>query len=635
MHCERFPILRRSNWRLSGGCLGILVAVAYCAIGCDGRESGPPSEPNPGTRRQIAQGELVGSIAENGAHVWRGVPFAAPPVGADRWRAPHPPEPWDGTHLAVDSGPPCIQANGILGVDPDAAELDAGEAAGSEDCLRLNVFAPAFALGEVPPAGKSLPVMVWIHGGGNTLGSATVYDGSILAQQQRVIVVTTNYRLGMMGWFSHAALAGKGVGAADASGNYGTLDLIRALEWVRDNIAAFGGDPGRVTVFGESAGGLNVLSLLGSPRAKGLFHRAISQSGGTRTSTVASARNFRDDPEEAGHDFSSGEVLLSLLQADGSAVDRDQALPLLAEMSPDAVAEYLRGKSPSELLSCYEASGMGGMYRMPQLIRDGHVFPKVPLLERFRRRGAHNAVPVIVGSNRDESKLFLMGTSDAVARFVGVPLWFKDERRYDVMAQYQSLAWKASGVDEPAAALRDSQGPTVYAYRFDWDEEPTVLWLDFSSLLGAAHGLEIPFVFGTLTLMGAEEIIFDEDRIPAARTLSNRMMSYWAEFAYSGDPGRGRGGDLLPWHAWEPSSAAAPRFMIFDTEIDGGLRMSSDSVTLESVVERAQADPLFRDQRERCEFYRELTIRNERFGEAEYSAVPCGEYPLVDFPWDD
>jgi para-nitrobenzyl esterase len=635
MHCERFRFLRRSTWRFSGGCLGFLVVVACCVVGCGRSDSGRPSEPNPGTRRQLAQGELVGGIAENGAHVWRGIPFAAPPVGADRWRAPHPPEPWQGDHLALDFGPPCIQANGLLGVDPNAAELAEGEAAGSEDCLRLNVFAPAFALGEVPSAAQALPVMVWIHGGGNTVGSAAVYDGSVLAQQQRVIVVTTNYRLGMMGWFSHAALAGEGVSADDASGDFGTLDLIRALEWVRDNIATFGGDPSRVTIFGESAGGRNVLTLLASPRAKGLFHRAISQSGGVRTSAVASARNLRDDSEEPGHDFSSGEVLLSLLQADGRADDRDQALLLLAEMSPDAVAEYLRGKSPSELLRCYETDGMGGMYHMPQMIRDGHVLSKAPLLELFRRPGAYNAVPVIVGSNRDESKLFLIGVSDAVARFVGIPLWFKDERRYDVMAQYQSLAWKASGVDEPAAALRDSQGPTVYAYRFDWDEEPTILWLDFSSLLGAAHALEIPFVFGTMTLMGAEQIVFDKDRMPAARTLSNRMMSYWAEFAYSGDPGRGRGGDLLPWHAWEPSSAAAPRFMIFDTEIDGGLRMSSDSVTLESVVERAQADPLFRDQRERCEFYRELAIGNERFGEAEYRAVPCGEYPLVDFPWDD
>jgi para-nitrobenzyl esterase len=630
MQRERFPILVRSTGRLSGGCLAILLAVACCQVGCNRRTEEPPPEPNPGTRRQLAQGELVGSIAENGAHVWRGIPFAAPPVEAGRWRAPRPPEPWDGTLLAVDSGPPCIQVNGLLGTDPDGPKLAEGEAAGSEDCLRLNVFAPAFALSEVPSTAERLPVMVWIHGGGNTVGSSAVYDGSLLAQQQRVIVVTTNYRLGMMGWLSHAALAEEGASTDDASGNYGSLDLIRALEWVRDNIAEFGGDPKRVTVFGESAGGRNVLSLLASPRATELFHRAISQSGNTSTSSLANARNLHDDPEEPGDEFSSGEVLLSLLQADGSADDRDQALRLLAEMSPDAVAEYLRAKTPSELLACYDANGMGGMYRMPQLIRDGHVFPKAQLLELFRWRGSHNAVPVILGSNRDESKLFLMGTSDAVARFAGIPLWFKDERRYDVMAQYQSLAWKAGGVDEPAAALRRSQGRTVYAYRFDWDEEPTVLWLDFSSLLGAAHGLELPFVFGTMTLMGAEAIIFDDDRMPAARTLSNRMMSYWAEFAYSGDPGRGRGGDLLPWHAWEPSPAAAPRFMIFDSEIDGGLRMSSDSVTLESVVERAQADPLFRDQRERCEFYRDLAVGSERFGEAEYSAVPCGEYPLAE-----
>ena len=134
------------------------------------------------------------------------------------------------------------------------------------------------------------------------------------------------------------------------------------------------------------------------------------------------------------------------------------------------------------------------------------------------------AVPVIVGSNRDESKLFLLGVSDAVARLAGIPLWFKDERRYDMMAKYQSLAWKANGVDEPAAALRDSQGPTVFAYRFDWDEEPTILWLDFSSLLGAAHGLEIPFVFGTLTLMGAESIVFDDGEARESGTQEQRLQ---------------------------------------------------------------------------------------------------------------
>jgi para-nitrobenzyl esterase len=611
------------------------LALVVACLGCGRGEPPPAPESNPVTRRLLTDGTLVGGIAENGAHVWRGIPFAAPPLGDLRWRAPRPPEPWKGELVALDHpGPACIQVNGVLG-GAHAADLPEGEPAGSEDCLRLNVFAPAFSPGEVPTGDERLPVMLWIHGGGNTVGSAGIYDGSLLAQKHRLIVVTTNYRLGMMGWFSHASLAADAASADDASGNFGTLDVIRALEWLRDNVASFGGDSERVTVFGESAGGLNVMSLLASPRAQGLFHRAIAQSGGTGSSSLADARNPHDDPDAPGDAHSSGEVLLALLQADERAGDREQARRLVAEMSAADVARYLRGKTPAELLSAYATDGMGGMYRMPQLIRDGHVLPTAPLLEGFRRPGAYNAVPVILGSNRDESKLFLLATSDAVARFAGIPLWFKDERRYDMTAQYQSLAWKASGVDDPAVALRGSQGPTVYAYRFDWDEEPKVLWLDFSRLLGAAHGLEIPFVFGSMALMGAEPLVFDEDRMPAARTLSDRMMSYWAEFAYSGDPGRGRGGDLLPWHAWEPSAAAAPRFMIFDTEIDGGLRMSSDSVTLESVVERAQADPQFSDQRERCEFYRGLVVNEERFGEDDYAAMPCGDHSLADFPWDD
>ncbi|GAG16719.1 unnamed protein product, partial [marine sediment metagenome] len=260
--------------------------------------------------------------------------------------APRPPEPWEGVREALVSGPPCVQVNGILGVDPSAADLDEGEAAGSEDCLGLNVFAPAFPPGEVPVAGERLPVMVWIHGGGNTVGSAAIYDGGTLAQKHRVIVVTTNYRLGALGWFSHAAIAPAGTNPDDASGNYGTLDQIRALEWVRENIASFGGDPNRVTVFGESAGGRNVLSLVASPRASGLFHRAISQSGGTRTSSLSSARNLHDAADVPGHEFSSGEVLLSLLRADGRAEDRDSARRALAGMTPESVADYLRSKTP-------------------------------------------------------------------------------------------------------------------------------------------------------------------------------------------------------------------------------------------------------------------------------------------------
>ncbi len=166
--------------------------------------------------------------------------------------------------------------------------------------------------------------MLWIHGGGNSIGDARIYHAGRIALGHQLIVVTVHYRLGVFGWFAHRSLRGEGTTEDDRSGNYGTLDLVRALRWVRENISSFGGDPGRVTVFGESAGGRNTLSMLLSPRAKGLFQRAIVQSGGIRTSTLARAENFADAPEP-GDEWSSGEVLLKLLIRDGEATDRESA----------------------------------------------------------------------------------------------------------------------------------------------------------------------------------------------------------------------------------------------------------------------------------------------------------------------
>jgi para-nitrobenzyl esterase len=606
------------------------MAVVACGRGGDE----PPPVLDPSSRRSIAQGELVGFRSSESAHAWRGIPFAAPPVGELRWRAPRPPAPWQGVREALAFGPACVQFAGPIGAVPGMPEVRDGEPSGTEDCLHLNVFAPRSPPGEVPRGGERLPVMLWIHGGGNTIGTSATYDGSVLASTHRLVVVTTNYRLGVFGWLSHPALAGPGASADDRSGNYGTLDLVRALEWIRDNIGAFGGDPDRVTIFGESAGGRNVFSLLASPRAARLFHRAIAQSGGTGTLALDRARGFRDDPEAPGEEHSSGELLLVLLERDGRAENRAAAKAALRAMPAAEVAVLLRDRSAHEILSFFDGSRMGGLYDVPQLLRDGHVLPAEPLPERFRRPGSYSAVPVILGSNRDENKLFMLASSDAVARISRVPLWLKDERRYDVMAHYQALAWKAEGVDEPARALRASQGPTVFAYRFDWDEEPRFLWLDFAKLLGAAHGLEIPFVFGRLTFAGADRFLFDEARRPAAEDLSRKMMSYWSEFAHSGDPGRGRAGDLPRWPAWDASAPDAPRFMILDTEAGGGLRPSSDAVTLESVIERAEADPRFRDQHERCELYRLLVRWGRTLTPEQYAAGNCRDHPLDAYPWE-
>jgi para-nitrobenzyl esterase len=237
-----------------------------------------------------------------------------------------------------------------------------------------------------------------------------------------LIVVTVQYRLGVFGWFSHSSLRGGDGTADDGSGNYGTLDHVKALGWVRENISAFGGDPDRVTVFGESAGGRNTLSMLLSPRANGLFQRAIVQSGGIRTSTLARAEHFVD-AEEPGDEWSSGEVLLKLLIRDDEAVDREGAKAKLAAMSDAEVADYLRGKSADQVLSVYEGNRLGGMYSFPQMPRDGAVFPEEDGIDAFARPGGYNRVPVILGTNRDENKLFMAFASPYVTRLFKIPIW--------------------------------------------------------------------------------------------------------------------------------------------------------------------------------------------------------------------
>ncbi|MCB1694514.1 MAG: carboxylesterase family protein, partial [Pseudomonadales bacterium] len=201
-------------------------------------------------------GDVVGFVDRFGARAWLGLPYAQPPVGDLRWRAPQPPRREAGLREALLAGNACPQKPSLLTTDTEAAVT------GSEDCLTLNIWSP--------PNAVNLPVMFWIHGGGNTIGHGAGYNGAYLATERKVVVVTINYRLGLFGWFRHPALA-RG-DALDDSGNYGTLDMIAALNWVRDNIGQFGGDAGNVTVFGESAGAKDTLSMMASPLAKGLFH---------------------------------------------------------------------------------------------------------------------------------------------------------------------------------------------------------------------------------------------------------------------------------------------------------------------------------------------------------------------------
>jgi len=609
----------------------LTAALIAATLACGRDRESPPLVADSSSKRVIEQGALVGFASEEGAHVWRGIPFARPPLGDLRWHAPEPPEPWTGTLEALVFGSRCVQ---FAGPRTATDGVRAGEPTGSEDCLYLNVYAPHFEPGAVPRGEERLPVMLWIHGGGNTIGDARVYDAGRLAMRHRLIVVTVQYRLGVFGWFAHPALRDGSPTPDDRSGNYGTLDLVRALHWVEQNISVFGGDPERVTVFGESAGGRNTFSMLLSARARGLFHRAIVQSGAIRTLPMARAEHFVDAPDP-GDDWSSGEVLLKLLIREGEAMDRESAKASLAAMSDAKVARYLRGKSAYQVLGVYEGNRLGGMYSVPQLLRDGTVLPEEEAIEALARPGGYNRVPVVLGSNRDENKLFMAFDSPYVTRAFGIPLRVNDERLYDLAAEYGALTWKAIGVDEPAHAMRGAQGPSVFAYRFDWDEQPKLLWSDFSKLFGAAHALELPFVFGHFDLGWASRFLFDEEKRPGYENLSKSMMSYWAEFAYTGDPGRGRDGQEFHWTAWGDSGEKATKFIVFDSDEGGGLRMSSEAATQEDVVERIATDSRFESWRERCEVYRGLMERNERMSEERYASVgegACQAYPLDSNP---
>jgi para-nitrobenzyl esterase len=207
-----------------------------------------------------------------------------------------------------------------------------------------------------------------------------------------------------------------------------------------------------------------------------------------------------------------------------------------------------------------------------------------------------------------------------------------DEGRYNVTAEYLSKMWKATGADGPAAALRQTQGPSVYVSRFDWYEEPTRLGADLSMMLGAAHGFEIPFVFGHFNLGRAGNIIFTDENEPARRRLAQQMMSYWAQFAYAGAPGRGRKGDLPKWVPWDPSGEDAPKFIVLDTPGGGGLRMASDAVSAASVIAHVDADSRLATQRDRCAIYRELARWSRGFDEDDYPTA--GRLGCADYPFD-
>jgi para-nitrobenzyl esterase len=530
--------------------------------------------------RQLDSGAIRGFINAAGGHSWLGIPYAAPPVGERRWRAPLAPEGWTQQRDALRAGSPCIQYGSPLG-----GVGTAGTRQGAEDCLYLNVYSPR--LDATAARDARLPVMVWIHGGGNTIGHAAFWDGSVLAQRENALVVMINYRLGPFGWFKPPTQDGDT--AEDRSGNYGTLDTIEALRWVARNAAAFGGDPDNVTVFGESAGGTNALALLIAPQAAGLFHRMIIQSLG-----FGFAR--QDEPAAL---RATQRALYVALQRSGRAVDVDGAARIAASLSSAEQAALLRQLDPWDLYSTYERAA-SEWDRIPTVFQDGHVLRSGAIIDLLADPSQHHDVPVMLGTNRDEPKIFMAFDPRHVRTALGLPFSLKDPARYDQEARYRSLLWKADGVDSLADVLA-RHGAPAWGYRWDWDEQGRAFGLvDISRIVGAAHGLEIPFVLGQFDVGPQSGLLFHARNESARLRLSERMMGYWAEFA-----------DGTAWLPW-PSDAATrdrplDRLLIFDTPSDGGIRMADIRIDRDAVVQLMERE--IGAATDRCEAFR-ATFRN-------------------------
>ncbi len=478
---------------------------------------------------QTSYGRIEGAQLD-GVQAFKGVPFAKAPVGELRWMAPEKAEPWTDVRAATAYGPASLQAQ-----SPISTMMGMTFAEGtSEDCLFLNVWTPA-------ADGGKRPVMVFIHGGAFVIGagSQSMYNGEHLARRGDVVVVTINYRLGALGFLRLATATN---GSAGATGNEAILDQVAALEWVRDEIAAFGGDPGNVTAFGESAGSISIAALLASPRATGLFGRAILQSGSANLITSA-----------------------PLADQVGGMVVGDLAVgteaPALRAVPAERVMEAQDRATPRT----------GGVSYAP--VADGEVVATDPFAAIAR--GSARGVDILIGSNLDEMNLFRfmdqsIDTLDGAGLLARVTAAFGDKAREVVAAYKDAVAarggeptaprtWLALQTDQvfraPAmklAALQAAHTPSVYAYRFDHASDA------FGGILGAAHALELPFVFGTLSDPGFGAMMGGASEITSS--LSDRMQDAWLAFARTGNPAT----ESLP--AWPRYEAGTRATMLFAAE---------------------------------------------------------------------
>ena len=488
----------------------------------------------------VEGGQLAGAPSPLGddVMVYRGVPFAAPPVGELRWRPPQPARAWEGVRDATAAGAACMQR----AIPAEVGRFyNPGVDRMREDCLYLNVWSAA-------GPGDRAPVLVWIHGGGLSIGNGAdiTYDGTRLAQRG-VVLVTINYRLGAFGYLAHPLLSAESEHAA--SGNYGTLDQVAALGWIQRNIAAFGGDPSRVTIFGESAGSWSVNHLMATPLARGLFHAAIGESGG-----AFGPRGGADPKAEI---ESAGERFVEALLGEG-------VRPSVEAMRA-ASADDVQAVAADLVLSTANV--------------DGWVFPDT--VYNIFAAGAQHDVPVIVGSNADE--MSILGGAAGAETLAAYRESIRDEYGEHAGAFLETFP---AGTDEEARQARAASGTDA---TFGWEmrtwarlmetvSSPAYLYF-FSRVppapdadrYGAYHTAEIAYVFDNFGV--SPHPYANRDYTDTDRKLSDILASYWVNLAATGNPNA----DGLPqWPAYDP-------------EVDAALHIG-DTITVEQGIRKDRLD---------------------------------------------
>jgi para-nitrobenzyl esterase len=510
----------------------VFAAIAACSSSSDvdGSSSGSGGGTTAPLEVAVEQGIVVGTLTGE-TRAFRGIPYAAPPTGDNRFRPPQPAAPWTDKLDGSAFGPKCPQFKSSLGGIPPKYDDTT-----SEDCLTLNVWAPTTIT-------SPRPVLVWVHGGGFTLGSGreNVYEGTNLSAAGDAVVVTLNYRLGPLGFAAHEALSAEDP-ARPASGNYGLLDQRAALAWVQKNIAAFGGDPNNVTLFGESAGAISTCAHLVSPGSAGLFHRAIAQSGMCAVLPTT---------EKAGAE-AQGKALSDALGCTGDAT---------------AIRACLRSKTPEELVSALPLRPFvifgEGVGWSPNV--DGVVLLDQPKALMAAKKGAK--VPLLVGSNGDEGTLFVKALgahfedaaslestlaqafSPALAKSFAERYTFAEAKDFDEVAiQIIGDAFVCDA--RRIATLHETAGNPTWLYHFTRAFKMAIPGL------GAFHSAELPFVF--------QNAMFFTELSDEELPLSNAMQGYWTRFAAAGDP---NGSGATAWSKYAP---AADEHLELDLTIQAG-----------------------------------------------------------------